>query len=143
MSGDPFRLARFLDAQADDYDDALEEIRAGDKQTHWSWYIFPQLAGLGHSEMAARYAIASLDEARAYLAHPVLGPRLLDCVLAMNAHAGTDARDILGEVDAMKFHSCASLFAQVAGPGSAFHQALALFFNGRADWATLSLLGKD
>lgn len=142
MSADPFGLQRFVEAQADDYEDALAEIRDGEKQSHWMWYVFPQIAGLGHSEMARRYAIGSLDEARAYLAHPLLGPRLRTCVEAMNAHAGQDAREILGEVDAMKFRSCLTLFAQAAGPDPVFQRALVNFFHGHADVATLEELSR-
>ncbi len=141
-SADPFDLGRFLDAQAANYADALAELRAGRKRTHWSWYVFPQLRGLGSSAMSVRYAISGLEEARAYLAHPVLGPRLRDCVGAMNAHAGIDAAAILGEVDAMKFHACVTLFARVAGPGSPFHAALDRHFAGTPNPATLALLAE-
>ena len=140
MSADPFGLARFLEGQARNYERALAELRAGSKQTHWSWYIFPQLAGLGESATSIHYAIRSLDEARAFFAHPLLGPRLHECVATMNAHAGALPEEILGDVDAMKFHSCVSLFARVAAPGSVFQQALDLFFGGRPDPTTLALL---
>ncbi len=136
----PYDLERFVLAQRTNYDDALRELRAGDKRTHWSWYVFPQLRGLGSSAMAARYAIASLAEASAYLAHPVLGPRLRECVAAMNMHHSLTAEQVLGTVDAMKFRSCLTLFAQAAGPDSVFHAALDRFFEGAPDARTLALL---
>ncbi len=138
---DPYDLARFVAAQSSNYADALAELRAGCKRTHWSWYVLPQLAGLGASAMSVRYAISGLAEARAYLAHPLLGARLRECVAAMNGHDGLAAAAILGEVDALKFHSCITLFAQVAEPGSPFHEALARYFAGVPDAATLALLG--
>lgn len=138
---DPYDLARFVAAQSINYADALAELRAGRKRTHWSWYVLPQLAGLGASAMSVRYALAGLAEARAYLAHPLLGARLRACVAAMNGHEGITAATILGEVDARKFHSCITLFAQVAEPGSPFHEALDRYFAGVSDVATLSLLG--
>jgi uncharacterized protein (DUF1810 family) len=139
--GDPFDLQRFVDAQETSYAQALDELRAGHKRSHWSWYILPQLRGLGASPMSQRYAIGGLDEARAYLAHGLLGARLRECVAALNAHPGQTAESILGGIDARKFHSCATLFAMVAEPGSPFHRALATFFAGRQDDATLALLG--
>lgn len=137
---DPYDLERFVAAQAFNYADAQAELAAGRKQTHWSWYVFPQMRGLGFSAMSVRYAISGLDEARAYLAHPLLGPRLRECVAAMNAHRGRRAADILGEIDARKFHSCLTLFARVAGAGSPFHAALEQHFSGAPDPATLKLL---
>ena len=143
MTHDLFNLQRFLDAQAPAYADALAELRAGRKRTHWCWFVLPQIQGLGRSEMAARYAITSLDEARAYLAHPVLGPRLRETIEAMNAHAGTPADRILGHIDAMKFHSCVTLFAQAAERESPFHRALDVFFHGEADRLTLDELARQ
>ncbi len=137
---DPFDLHRFVDAQASNYDAAISELRAGRKRTHWSWYVLPQIQGLGSSSMARRYAISGLAEARAYLAHPILGCRLRECVDAMNAHSGLSTEAILGEIDARKFHSCVTLFAEVAEPGSPFHVALATHFGGSRDAATLSVL---
>lgn len=137
---DPFDLDRFVRAQAVNYADALAEMRAGRKVTHWSWYVLPQLRGLGSSGMAERYALSGLPEAKAYLDHLVLGARLRECIAAMNGHAGRSAASILGGVDAMKFHSCVTLFAQVAGEGSVFHAALARFFDGVPDAATLAIL---
>lgn len=137
---DPFDLDRFVRAQAVNYADALAEMRAGRKVTHWSWYVLPQVRGLGSSAMAVRYAISGLAEAKAFLDHPVLGPRLAESVAAMNGHAGRSAASILGGIDAMKFHSCVTLFALAAGEGSVFHAALARFFDGIPDAATLAIL---
>ena len=117
MSADPFDLRRFVDAQRDDYERALAELTRGRKLTHWMWYVLPQLRGLGASPMAARCGIASLDEAKAYLAHPLLGPRLMACVQALNALPGGDAEGVLGAVDAVKFRSCLTLFL-AADPGN-------------------------
>lgn len=138
-----FDLQRFLDAQAPVYAEALRELREGRKRTHWCWFVLPQIRGLGRSEMAVRYAIASLDEARAYLAHPVLGARLRETVDAVNAHMGTPAERMLGRTDAMKFHSCVTLFAQAAEPGSPFHRALDAFFGGAGDRLTLDELARQ
>jgi uncharacterized protein (DUF1810 family) len=140
-TSDPFRLARFLDAQTDDYARALAEIESGRKRSHWMWYIFPQLAGLGSSGTAQFYAIQSLDEARAYLAHPVLGARLLACAEAAVRVEGKSAEEIFGGIDAMKLRSSATLFALVAEPGSVFERLLAKFYRGSRDPRTLELLG--
>jgi uncharacterized protein (DUF1810 family) len=137
---DPFNLERFVTAQEQNYDEALAELRAGRKRTHWSWYVFPQLAGLGVSAMSVRYAISGLPEATAFLAHPILGARLTECVAAMNLHKGISAADVLGVVDATKFHSCITLFAQVAEPESEFHHALSNHFSGMQDQVTVALL---
>lgn len=142
IADDPFDLGRFLQAQAANHEEALAELRAGRKRTHWSWYVLPQIHGLGSSAMSVRYAIRSLAEARAYLAHPVLGSRLRECVGVMNAHPGGSAAAILGEIDAQKFHSCVTLFAQVTEPGSVFHAALDKHFAGSPDSATLTLLAQ-
>lgn len=114
-SDDPFDLQRFVDAQTPVYATVLRELRAGRKTAHWIWFIFPQAAGLGRSPMSERYAIGSLNEARAYLAHPVLGPRLHECVALVRAHEAADVplEDIFGELDAMKFRSCVELFGKV------------------------------
>lgn len=138
----PFDLERFLTAQAPVYDRALAELRGGAKRTHWMWFIFPQLAGLGSSEMAVRYAIRSLDEARAYLAHPVLGPRLRECVETMQGLAMTTAETVLGGIDAMKLRSSLTLFRE-AGGGPLFDATLDRWFGGAADPATLTLLVGD
>ena len=133
-------LERFLTAQASCYDAALAELRAGMKRTHWIWYVLPQLRGLGMSRFATDYGIVSLEEARAYLAHPTLGARLRDCVLAIGTHRGTRIDRILGEVDAMKYRSCLTLFRQVDDPPSLFAEALDQFFQGQQDPRTLELL---
>ncbi|GAB1382103.1 DUF1810 domain-containing protein [Burkholderiales bacterium] len=137
MSG----LGRFIEAQAGSYATALAELRAGAKRTHWIWFVLPQLRGLGTSPMAERYGIASLAEARAYLAHPVLGPRLRECVQALLGHAGASAAQLLGEVDALKLRSCLTLFARAAPGEGLFDQALQGFFGGAPDALTLRLLG--
>jgi uncharacterized protein (DUF1810 family) len=137
---DHFNLQRFVDAQDGIYETALAELHAGRKRTHWMWFILPQLRGLGRSEMARFYGITGLEEAKAYLAHPLLGPRLRECVEALLLHAGRrSAEEILGPVDAMKLRSCLTLF-ESAGGGELFTRGLQLFFNGTADAKTLSLL---
>ena len=140
---DPFDLKRFAQAQSGDYEQALSELRGGRKRGHWIWYVLPQMRGLGMSSMSSRYGIASLDEAKAYLAHPVLGPRLCECVEAVCTHKGMSAGQILGSLDAMKFRSCLTLFAEVDGPDSAFARALAQFFDNQRDPRTLDLLGRS
>jgi uncharacterized protein (DUF1810 family) len=139
---DPHDLARFVDAQVDDYDEALAEIKAGRKTSHWMWYVFPQIDGLGFSSMSRRYSIKSLDEARAYLDHPVLGPRLLACVEAALSVDGSSAYQIFGSPDDMKLKSSATLFASVTPPGSVFARLLDKFFAGERDGKTLGLIGK-
>ncbi len=115
-ASDPFDLARFVSAQEGSYATALEEIRQGAKRSHWMWYVFPQLAGLGHSAMARHYASRSLDEARAYLAHPLLGPRLRACVEGLDALEGSSAERVFGTVDAMKLRSSLTLFEAAGAP---------------------------
>jgi uncharacterized protein (DUF1810 family) len=139
-SGDPHDLGRFARAQDGDYDRALAEVRAGRKASHWMWYVFPQLAGLGSSPMARRYAIRGAEEARAYLAHPVLGPRLKEIAEAALAVEGRSARDIFGSPDDLKLRSCATLFASVSPPGSVFERVLDKYYGGEPDEATLRLL---
>jgi len=143
MSTDPFNLKRFLDAQEATYQQALHELRAGQKRSHWSWYIFPQVAGLGSSRMSVLYAIRSLEEAMAYIAHPVLGLRLRECVVAMNSHAGISAEEILGAVDAQKFQSCLTLFAQADGSEPVFREELKKYFSGQLDATTLAILASQ
>lgn len=140
-AGDPFHLRRFVDAQAADYARALAELRAGRKRSHWMWYVFPQLEGLGHSPMSRRYAIRGLGEAAAYLEHPVLGPRLVECAQAVLDVEGRSAHDIFGSPDDVKLRSCATLFARVAPAGSVFERLLERYFEGRSDAETLRLLG--
>jgi uncharacterized protein (DUF1810 family) len=129
------RLERFVSAQESAYARALDELRGGEKRSHWIWFVFPQIAGLGRSEMARNYAIDSLEEARAYLAHPLLGPRYLECVEALMMHADRPATAIMGDVDAMKLRSSLTLF-MIAGGGDQVSAALATFFNG-PDTATI------
>jgi uncharacterized protein (DUF1810 family) len=136
MSDDPFHLQRFVDAQEDAgiYSRALSELRAGRKQSHWIWFVFPQVAGLGSSPMSQAYAIRSLDEARAYLAHPVLGPRLSESTEALLAAAPTaTAEQILGGIDAIKVRSSVTLFAAAAPEERLFTDALDRFYGGEAD----------
>jgi uncharacterized protein (DUF1810 family) len=140
-AGDPHNLNRFVQAQADDYEQALAEIRSGRKQSHWMWYIFPQFDGLGFSSTAKRYAIKSVAEAQAYLGHPVLGPRLRECAEAVLSVEGRSALEIFGSPDDLKLRSCATLFAYVSPTGSVFHRLLDKYYQGERDSKTLSLLG--
>jgi uncharacterized protein (DUF1810 family) len=137
---DPFNLSRFVEGQAKDYSRALAELRAGKKQSHWIWYVLPQLRGLGSSSMANFYGIGSGQEAEAYLAHPVLGPRLRECVAAMNALDGLSAVQVLGQIDAEKFRSCLTLFLSVDPKDAVFGAALDKFFAGAPDGKSLVLL---
>ncbi len=137
---DAHGLARFLDAQERAYPQALAELREGRKRGHWIWFVLPQVEGLGSSAMSRRYAIASLAEARAYLAHPVLGARLRECVDALLAHAGTRVEDMLGGLDAQKFRSCLTLFARADPTEPRFRTALDAFYGGSEDPATLASL---
>jgi len=130
---DPFNLQRFEEAQARNWADALAELRAGRKTSHWMWYVFPQIAGLGSSPMARAYAIASLDEARAYLDHPVLGPRLRQGVEALLGHPGRTAHEILGSPDDLKLRSSLTLFAAAAPGEPLFRRALEQFYAGAPD----------
>ena len=139
---DPFNLQRFVDAQTGTIEIALSELAAGCKQSHWMWFVFPQLAGLGRSPTAKFYAIASLEEARAYLEHPLLGPRLRQCVEALEPWAGERrAEQIFGTVDAMKLKSSLTLFDRLE-PSGVFEGALVNFFGGSGDERTLALLGQ-
>jgi uncharacterized protein (DUF1810 family) len=136
-------LVRFLDAQSDVYEEVTKELTEGRKQTHWMWFVFPQLAGLGHSSMAQRYAIRDLDQARRYLAHPTLGSRLRHDVRLMASHKGRSALDILGSPDDLKFRSCLTLFAEAASDHPdrlLFTEALDQFYGGEPDRRTLELL---
>ncbi|HTO26490.1 MAG TPA: DUF1810 domain-containing protein [Gaiellaceae bacterium] len=139
-----FDLERFVVAQDADgtYASALAELRAGRKAGHWMWFVFPQVAGLGMSATSTRYAIASLDEARAYLAHPVLGARLVECAGALAGLSGRSADEILGPVDAMKLRSSMTLFARAAPDESVFGEVLGRYFGGVADERTDALLGR-
>ena len=133
-------LDRFLGPQMATFPTALEEIRRGRKTTHWMWWIFPQLAALGRSRTAKAYGIADLEEAEAYLAHPVLGPRLLRVARAMLAHQGTPPEAVLGGVDALKLRSCATLFAAVPGAPPEFEAIIKAFYGGEWDPLTLEAL---
>ena len=141
---DPYRLARFVVAQnqGHSYADALVEIRAGRKSSHWIWYVFPQLAGLASSATSREYAISSLDEARSFLRHPVLGPRLCEITAAANAHREKSARDIFG-IDDVKFHSSMTLFLRASPADAPFREALAHFFADEPDARTDALLAGD
>ena len=135
---DPFDLARFLHAQEPIYEQALAELRSGRKQTHWMWFIFPQIAGLGFSAMAKLYAITSLDEAREYLAHPVLGKRLEECTRIVLRHGNRTAYDIFDTPDDMKFRSSMTLFHRAAPSNPLFKQALDTFYGGEEDPNTIA-----
>jgi uncharacterized protein (DUF1810 family) len=137
---DPHDLNRFILAQSRDYATAMAELRAGAKRSHWMWYVFPQFDGLGYSSTAKQYAVKSVDEARAYLAHPVLGKRIVDCCRALLAVRDRTARQILGTPDDLKLRSSMTLFAQVSEPGSAFQIVLDRYFDGVPDAKTLELL---
>jgi uncharacterized protein (DUF1810 family) len=133
---DQYDLERFVQAQAADYDRALSELRAGEKRSHWMWYIFPQLEGLGHSPMSQRYSIKSVAEARAYLDHPVLGPRLRESAAVVRDTEGRSALEIFGSPDDLKLRSCATLFASVSDE-PVFEQLLEKYFDGQHDDKTL------
>jgi len=133
-------LERFIEAQRSTYDDVVRELRAGRKVTHWMWFIFPQIAGLGRSQMAQHYAITSMEEARAYLGHPVLGPRLHECTSILLATEGLTAEEIFGPIDAMKLRSSMTLFQRAAPDDPAFAMVLDRFFDGAGDAATDDLL---
>ena len=137
---DPHHLHRFVQAQEQDFQRAMSEIRSGRKRSHWMWYIFPQFDGLGFSAMSRQYAIKSVAEAEAYLAHPVLGPRLVECAEAALAVEGKTALDVFGSPDDLKLRSCATLFAHVSPKGSVFERLLDKYFHGERDAKTLRLL---
>ncbi len=139
-NNDPFDLARFTNAQKSVYETALSELRRGHKTSHWMWFIFPQVAGLGYSAMSQRYAIADLEEAQTYLAHPVLGARLRECAAAALAVEGRSASAIFGSPDDMKLQSSMTLFAQAEGDGSVFGRVLEKYYGGEVDGQTLDLL---
>lgn len=141
MTTPPFDLERFVTAQAPVHDIAMDELRAGRKRSHWMWFVFPQVAGLGSSPMSQFYAIGTADEARAYLTHPVLGPRLREATEIVTASQAGSLPAVLGHIDAVKFQSCMTLFAQVAAPGdTVFTEALRRWCGGLPDTRTLELL---
>ncbi len=139
---DPFDLKRFVEAQeaGGTYDEALAELWTGHKRSHWMWFVFPQLAGLGRSSTAQHFGITGAEEARAYLAHPVLGPRLRECAQALTGLPGSDPVEVLGPVDALKLRSSMTLFAHVAPDEPVFRAVLARYYDGADDPATASLL---
>lgn len=137
---DPHDLARFAEAQADSYSLAVRELRGGRKLSHWMWFVFPQFDGLGTSATSRRFAIKSLEEARAYLRHPLLGPRIRECTAIVNSHDGLSARLIFGTPDDMKFLSSVTLFELASGPRSEFATALEKYFSGQRDARTLELV---
>lgn len=140
---DRFQLDRFLDAQKNVYNLALQELRDGEKSSHWMWFIFPQIHGLGSSGTAIRYAIRSIEVARAYLAHPILGPRLLACCQALMGVDGKSATDVMGYPDDVKLRSSMTLFALAAANPDLFLQVLSKYFDGHPDPATCEILGPD
>jgi len=140
---DKVKLPRFLDAQEPVYDTVLDELRAGRKYNHWIWFIFPQIAGLGRSGMAQRFAIASLHEAKAYLQHPVLGPRLRECTQLVLNVEGRSAEEIFGYPDHLKFRSCMTLFLTAATDKTLFNAALLKYFDGKPDQLTLDILAQQ
>ncbi|GGL89976.1 DUF1810 domain-containing protein [Nakamurella endophytica] len=144
MPEDPFDLPRFVDAQdaGGTYRQALAELERGRKSSHWMWFVFPQLAGLGQSAMSRRYAIASLDEARAYLAHPVLGARLRECLAVLARTEGRSAVDVFGSIDAQKLQSSVTLFLRAAPDEEDLQRVLDRYFGGRPDQGTDRLLDR-
>ena len=136
---DPFDLDRFVRAQDATYEQALAEIKSGRKRSHWMWYVFPQVAGLGQSAMSQRYAIRSLAEAKAYLAHPILGPRLTACADALLSVKQRSAHEIFGSPDDLKLRSSATLFALASAGDSVFHRVIEQYFAGRLDRTTVDL----
>jgi uncharacterized protein (DUF1810 family) len=142
MRTDPWNLARFVEAQQGDYDQALAEIRSGRKRSHWMWYVFPQFVGLGSSPVSIHYAIKSRKEAEAYLAHPILGARLLECAEAVVQIQDRSAQEIFGSPDDMKLRSSATLFASVSPGGSVFHRVIDKYFDGKPDVRTSELLNR-
>lgn len=144
LTDDPYNLQRFVDVQKRDYAQALQELGQGRKRSHWIWYIFPQVAGLGSSSMAREYAIKSREEAVAYLNHELLGPRLLECSHALLRHRGQDIGDIMGWPDDLKLKSSMTLFASVDDGGCpVFHEVLQTFYAGERDEKTLAFLDAD
>ncbi|MBK9307415.1 MAG: DUF1810 domain-containing protein [Nitrospira sp.] len=137
---DEYNLQRFLDAQEGVYDTALDELRAGRKSSHWIWFIFPQITGLGYSAMAQQFAISSLDEATAYLQHPTLGPRLRACTQLVLDVNGRSVEEIFGYPDHLKFRSCMTLFLTAAPDSTIFKDALLTYFDGQPDHLTLDIL---
>ncbi len=142
-NSDPHDLNRFLLAQEEDFSVALAEITSGKKRSHWMWYIFPQFDGLGYSPTSKHFAIKILEEAKAYLGHPILGPRLLECAEAVMRIEGRTAHEIFGSPDDSKLKSCATLFACVSAPRSIFERLLTKYYQGKRDEKTLMLIGLE
>lgn len=140
---DKCHLQRFLDAQAHTYDTVLAELRAGRKASHWIWFIFPQIAGLGHSDMAQQFSIASLDEAKTYLQHPILGPRLRECTQLVLDVNGRSTEQIFGYPDNFKFRSCMTLFKAATTDNALFKNALLKYFDGQPDQLTMDILAQQ
>lgn len=138
----PEPLHRFLEAQAPVWGTVIEELRGGRKETHWMWFVFPQIAGLGTSRMSQRYALVSMAEVQAYASHPVLGTRLRHCFERVLAHRNRTAESIFGAIDSKKLQSCATLFRACDGQTPVFDEVLAVFYNGEPDQATLAFLAK-
>ena len=139
-SKDRFNLQRFVEAQAPVFEQVLSELRKGSKQTHWIWFIFPQLAGLGHSHMTKLYSLSSLAEAEAYIAHPLLGPRLRECTILVNLVSGRSIEEIFGYPDDLKFRSSMTLFSHATSDKAVFVEALNKYFHGQPDSLTLERL---
>jgi len=139
----PYNIQRFIDAQESNYQSALAEIAAGQKRSHWMWYVFPQYDGLGFSSISKHYSIKSPAEARAYLNHPILGPRLRQCVDALLSVTGRSAHQIFGSPDDVKLKSSMTLFAHVSPEGSAFERTLDMYFEGQRDQKTIELVGSN
>lgn len=142
-ASDPFHLQRFVDAQENCIQDVLQELREGRKRSHWMWFIFPQIAGLGSSSTAHHFAISSLAEAKAYLEHPILGARLRNCTTLVTSVEGCSLREIFGFPDDLKFRSCMTLFAQATEDNGIFLDALKKYCSGEFDSLTLDLLRRD
>jgi uncharacterized protein (DUF1810 family) len=140
MNDDPFNLQRFVDAQSQEFESVLFELRKGAKRGHWIWYIFPQLAGLGRSWNSDFFGISSRAEAEAYLKHPILGQRLRDCTAIVNGLKGCSISVIFGGIDSVKFRSSMTLFSEIGSDRQIFEQALEKYFSGKADPLTLDIL---
>ena len=139
---DPFNLNRFIEAQDSSFNNAIRELRAGRKSSHWSWFVLPQIIGLGSSAMSIKYALSGLDEAKAYLNHPILGARLKETITTLLFHEGTNASHILGDVDAKKLQSCLTIFNLVSNHEDLFQKALDKYFDGKHDANTLDIVAK-
>ena len=141
-AADPYNLQRFVDAQEPMINQVIAELRGGRKYGHWIWFIFPQLKGLGRSSTSDFYGVSCLNEAKAYLQHPILGPRLLECTKLVNGVEGSEPEGIFGEIDAMKFRSCMTLFAQADPETGCFTEALEKYFEGDSDPLTIKCLSE-